>query len=138
MAERITRINPEGLHPTPGYHHVTVVEAGRLAYLAGQCPLDGAGSLVGAGDYDAQADQVVANALHALGAVGARPQDVVRTVVYVVDDEVPVLGRVWRRLAGSALGPAFSTASTLVGVSRLGFTGQLVEVDLTAALAPEG
>jgi enamine deaminase RidA (YjgF/YER057c/UK114 family) len=138
MAERISRINPEGLHPTPGYHHVTVVEAGRVAYLAGQCPLDAAGSLVGAGDYDAQADQVVANALHALSAVGARPQDVVRTVVYVVDDAAPALGRVWRRLTGSALGPAFTTASTLVGVCRLGFLGQLVEVDLTAALAPEG
>lgn len=71
MAERISRINPEGLHPTPGYHHVAVVEAGRTA-------------------------------------------------------------------TGSALGPAFSTASTLVGVCRLGFTGQLVEVDLTAALAPVG
>lgn len=137
MTERITRINPDGLHPTPGYHHITVVEAGRTAYLAGQCPLDGAGSLVGAGDFEAQADQVAANALLALSAVDARPNDVVRTVVYVVSDETPVLGRVWRRLAGSALGPAFSTASTLVGVARLGFPGQLVEVDLTAALTPD-
>ena len=29
---------------------------------------------------------------------------------------------------------AFTTASTLLGVTRLGFSGQLVEVDLTAAL----
>ena len=137
MTERITRINPDGLHPTPGYHHITVVEAGRTAYLAGQCPLDGAGSLVGAGDFEAQADQVAANALLALSAVDARPNDVVRTVVYVVSDETPVLGRVWRRLADSTLGPAFSTASTLVGVARLGFPGQLVEVDLTAALTPD-
>jgi enamine deaminase RidA (YjgF/YER057c/UK114 family) len=136
MTERITRINPDGLHPTPGYHHVTVVEAGRTAHLAGQCPLDAKGSLVGAGDFAAQTDQVVANALLALGAVGAGPQDVVRTVIYVVSDEAPVLGQVWRRLTGSELGPAFSTASTLIGVARLGFPGQLVEVDLTAALAP--
>jgi enamine deaminase RidA (YjgF/YER057c/UK114 family) len=136
MTERITRINPDGLHPTPGYHHVTVVEAGRTAHLAGQCPLDAKGSLVGVGDFAAQTDQVVANALLALGAVGAGPQDVVRTVIYVVSDEAPVLGQVWRRLTGSELGPAFSTASTLIGVARLGFPGQLVEVDLTAALAP--
>lgn len=24
------------LHPTPGYHHITVVAAGRTAYLAGR------------------------------------------------------------------------------------------------------
>ena len=50
MNARITRINPAQLHPTPGYHHVTVVEAGPTAYLAGQCPLGPAGELVGEGD----------------------------------------------------------------------------------------
>jgi hypothetical protein len=37
-------------------------------------------------------------------------------------------------LTASVIGPAFTTASTLVGVAQLGFGGQLVEVDLTAAL----
>ena len=134
MSGEITRVNPAELHPTPGYHHVTVVEAGRTAYLAGQVPLDPAGELVGPGDLDAQVDQVAANALTALGAVGARPDQVVRSVIYVVSDEGTSLGAVWRRLNGSVIGPAFTTASTLLGVSRLGFAGQLVEVDLTAAL----
>lgn len=49
MSAKITRINPDQLHETPGYHHITVVEAGRTAYLAGQCPLDRRGSLVGSG-----------------------------------------------------------------------------------------
>ncbi len=40
----------------------------------------------------------------------------------------------WARLNASALGPAFTTASTLLGVAQLGYPGQLVEVDLTAAL----
>lgn len=135
MISNITRINPDQLHAPPGYHHVTVVEAGRTAFLAGQCPLDGAGVLVGEGDLDAQVDQVVANALIALGAVGARPGDVVRTVIYVVTEDTSVLGTTWERLTQSALGPAFTTASTLLGVAGLGFRGQLVEVDLTAALS---
>jgi enamine deaminase RidA (YjgF/YER057c/UK114 family) len=135
----ITRLNPEGLHPTPGYHHVTVVEAGRLAFLAGQCPLDPSGTVVGldgAADTraDAQVDQVVANALIALAAVGAGPSDVVHSVVYVVSTDRAVLSRAWRRLADSAIGAAFSTASTLLGVAQLGFSGQLIELDLTAAL----
>lgn len=130
----ITRINPDGLHRTPGYHHITVVEAGRTAYLAGQCPLGPSGALAGTGDLGAQIDQVVINALTALGAVGAEPEHVVRSVIYVVTDDVAVLSAAWRRLVDSALGPAFTSASTLLGVAQLGFRGQLVEVDLTAAL----
>ncbi|WP_328912576.1 MULTISPECIES: RidA family protein [unclassified Streptomyces] len=134
MSDRITRINPRGLHETPGYHHITVVEAGRTAYLAGQCPLDEAGTVVGRGDHAAQAARVAANSLIALAAVGARPEDVVRSVIYVVSERTPVLSAVWKAFNASPLGPAFSTASTLLGVAQLGFTGQLVELDLTVAL----
>ncbi|MFE1316845.1 RidA family protein [Kitasatospora phosalacinea] len=130
----ITRIDPAGLHPTSGYAHVTVVETGRTAHLAGQCPLDAQERLVGAGDLDAQVDQVVANAMTALAAIGVGPERVVRSVVYVVSDRSEVLAGVWHRLADSPLGPALATASTLLGVTALGYTGQLVEVDLTAAL----
>jgi enamine deaminase RidA (YjgF/YER057c/UK114 family) len=132
--ERITRLNPDGLHPTPGYHHVTVVQAGRLAFLAGQCPLDRSGAVVGRDDLDAQVDQVVSNALIALRAVGATPDQVVRSVIYVVTDDEATLGRVWRRFNDSELAAAFTSASTLLGVTRLGFPGQFVELDLTAAL----
>ncbi|GAA4220206.1 enamine deaminase RidA (YjgF/YER057c/UK114 family) [Streptosporangium album] len=135
MSQPITRLNPQQLHSTPGYSHVTVVEAGRLAFLAGQCPLDRSGVVVGTGDIDAQVDQVVANALVALAAVDAEPGQVVRSVIYVVSDDTAVLSAVWRRLTGSALAAAFTTASTLLGVAQLGFTDQLVELDLTAALA---
>ncbi|MDW4905412.1 RidA family protein [Streptomyces sp. ADMS] len=134
MTAEITRINPAELHPTPGYHHITVVEAGRTAFLAGQCPLDRAGTLVGPGDLDTQIDQVAASAIAALSAVGARPDHVVRSVIYVVSGDVAVLGAAWRRLTGSVIAPAFTTASTLLGVAQLGFPGQLIEVDLTAAL----
>lgn len=134
MTAKITRINPDQLHETPGYHHITVVESGRMAYLAGQCPLDRTGSLVGSGSLEVQVDQVVVNALAALAAVDAEPKHVVRSVIYVRSDDRDVLGVAWRRLTDSALGPAFTTASTLLGVAQLGFTGQLIEVDLTVAL----
>jgi enamine deaminase RidA (YjgF/YER057c/UK114 family) len=130
----ITRINPMQLHATAGYHHITVVESGRTAYLAGQCPLDRTGTLVGAGDLGAQIDQVVANALVALEAVATTPQNVVRSVIYVVSGDTAVLGEAWQRLMVSELAPAFTTASTLLGVAQLGYGGQLIEVDLTAAV----
>jgi enamine deaminase RidA (YjgF/YER057c/UK114 family) len=128
----ITRINPETLHETPGYHHITVVEAGRLAFLAGQCPLAKDGSI--AEGLDAQVDQVAANALAALAAVEATPEQVVRSTIYVVSVEQPVLAGVWQRLNESVIAGAFTTASTMLGVTQLGFPGQLVELDLTAAL----
>jgi enamine deaminase RidA (YjgF/YER057c/UK114 family) len=87
------------------------------------------------GDFDAQTDQVIANCLAVLAAAGAEPGDVVRSVIYVVSSETAVLASVWDRLNASPLAPAFSTASTLLGVAALGFGGQLVEVDLTAALS---
>jgi len=130
----ITKINPGELHTPPGYHHVTIVEAGRTAYLAGQCPVGPDGRVVGTGNLGAQIDQLVANSMVALGAAGASPEDVIRTVIYVVSDQRDVLGAAWDRLRDSELGTAFTTASTLVGVAQLGFPGQLIEVDLTAAL----
>lgn len=134
MAAKLTRINPDALHAPPGYHHITVVEAGRTAYLAGQCPLDASGTLVGPGDIDTQIDMIASNAAVALAAVGAQPSHVVRSVLYVVSDDTAVLASAWHRLADSVIGPALTTASTLLGVAQLGFHGQLVEVDLTAAL----
>jgi enamine deaminase RidA (YjgF/YER057c/UK114 family) len=122
------------LHPTAGYAHVTIVEAARLVVLAGQCPLDADGHVVGLGDLAAQVRQVIANARRALAAGGATPADVIRSVIYVVSEEPAVLGAVWNQLVESDLGPAFTTASTLLGVAALGYPGQLVEIDLTSAL----
>ncbi|GIE88528.1 RidA family protein [Actinoplanes regularis] len=132
----ISKLNPDTVHETAGYSHVTISTAGRLAHLAGQCPLDLSGKVVGGpGDYTSQTAQVIANCLAVLTAAGATPDDVVRSVIYVVSPEPAVLAAVWDQLNESPLAPAFTTASTLVGVASLGYTGQLVEVDLTAALA---
>lgn len=131
----VERFNPATVHEPSGYSHVTITTAGRLAHLAGQCPLDLAGRVVGeSGDFAAQTDQVITNCLAVLAAAGAEPSDVARSIVYVVSPDSMVLSAVWDQLMASALAPAFSTASTLLGVAALGYTGQLVEIDLTAAL----
>jgi enamine deaminase RidA (YjgF/YER057c/UK114 family) len=128
-------MNPSTVHETAGYSHITISPAGRLAHLAGQCPLDVDGRVVGGpGDFAAQTDQVIANCLAVLAAAGTQPSDVVRSIIYVVSPDSGVLSDVWDRLTASALAPAFTTASTLLGVASLGYRGQLIEVDLTAAL----
>ena len=103
--------------------------------LAGQCPLDLDGNLVGQGDVLTQVDQVVVNSAEALAAASADAADVVRSVIYVVSNDPAVLSSVWNRLIASSIGAAFTTASTLLGVAALGYRDQLVELDLTAALS---
>ena len=129
----IERTNPDGLHTTPGYHHVTKVAAEQWIFLAGQCPLAADGQLA-AGGLVGQTDQIIQNVLLALGSAGAGPEPVVRSVIYVVSSAREDLSQVWAQLNASPLAPAFTTASTLLGVAQLGFPGQLVELDITAAI----
>jgi enamine deaminase RidA (YjgF/YER057c/UK114 family) len=131
----IDKFNPPTVHEPAGYSHVTISNAGRLAHLAGQCPLDLSGEVIGQpGDYAAQTEQVITNCLAVLKAAGASPANVIRSVIYVVSPDSEVLAAVWRHLNASPLAQAFTTASTLLGVASLGYRGQLVEIDLTAAL----
>ncbi len=131
----IEKLNPPTVHEPAGYSHVAFSHAGRLAHLAGHCPLDMGGDVVGEpGDYVAQTEQVITNCIAVLEAAGATPADVVRSVIYVVSSNSGVLGEVWRLLNASPLAPAFTSASTLLGVAALGYQDQLIEIDLTAAL----
>ncbi|MFG1605835.1 RidA family protein [Actinoplanes sp. NPDC049265] len=128
------RFNPPGLHRPDGYAHITVSSASRMIHFAGQCPLDVDDKIVG-DDFLTQTDQVIANCLAVLDAAGVKPDAVVRSVVYVVSTDSGELADVWHRLMRSPLAPAFTSASTLLGVAALGYRGQLIEVDLTAETA---
>ncbi len=130
----VQRFNPDSLHRPPGYHHVTIAQTNRLVFLAGQCPVRQDGGVPDENDVDGQVLVAVSNCMTALAAAGATPSHVVRAVVYVVDSDGDTLSRVWSSLLNSELREAFSSASTLVGVAGLGFPGQRVEIDLTAAL----
>lgn len=130
----VHRMTVPGLFPPPDYAHAAVVEAGqRLVFMAGAVPLDKDGNLVGAGDLAAQTRQVLANLETALQAAGSDLGHVISSTVYVVADEQKDLGRVWDvvRRSGLADGPH---TSTLLGVSCLGYTGQLVEITAVAVV----
>jgi enamine deaminase RidA (YjgF/YER057c/UK114 family) len=135
----IQRVTVPALFPPPIYSHASVVEAGtKLAFLAGSVPLDGGGALVGAGDPVRQTEQVLANLVEQLHAVGSDLAHVLSTDVYVVSSEPGVLSAVWEVVEASGLstGPH---SSTLLGVACLGYTGQLVEITATAVVpGPSG
>ncbi|MFE9646446.1 RidA family protein [Streptomyces sp. NPDC006365] len=130
----LKRVTVPTLFPPPAYSHASVVEAGtRLAFLAGAVPLDAGGKLVGEGDPVCQAERVIANLREQLHAVGSDLAHVAYTDVYVVTNDPTVLTEVWDVVEASGLS-AGPHASTLLGVSCLGYPGQLVEITATAVV----
>ena len=119
------------LAPPPGYAHVSSVPAGRLIMTAGAVPIDAEGQLVGRDDLTAQTRQTIRNLMRALEIAGATGEDVLKTTVYVVAVTGADLTAVWKAVQDS---PIAAAASTLLGVSLLGYDGQLVEIEATAVV----
>ena len=124
------RINPDDLSRPRTYTQVVVASGGRLVFVAGQVAEDAQGNLVGAGDLAAQARQAFANVGRALAAGGARPDQVTKITIFVVDYRAGCLpaiedGRV-------AVFGDHKPADTLVGVAALAHTGCLIEVEAIA------
>ena len=124
-------VNPPTLAQPPGYTHVVEARGGRAVYIAGQVALDASGNLVGAGDVEAQAEQVFRNLQAALDSVGATFADVVKLGIYVTDfAELEGLRRVRNRYVNVERPPA----STAVAVKRLFREEFLIEIDAIAVV----
>ena len=102
-----------------------------LLFTAGSCPLDENGEVVEPGDLLRQAERAAENLLAALAGAGAGPESLLKTTIYVVAGERADLVRAWE-VVSLRLGRA---PSTLLGVSFLGYPGQLVEIEAVALAA---
>lgn len=134
MSERsdIERSNHPELAPPPGYSHVVSSARDRIVLTAGAVPLDSDGNLVGeGGDFAAQTRKTLENLSLALEAAGATPRDIMKTTVFVVAGERGDLSAVWDEVQKP---PFHDAASTLLGVSMLGYEGQIVEIEAVAAV----
>lgn len=112
-----------GLPPTPGYRYADVV--GDELFLAGQVPNDADGAIVGI-DTHAQADRCLENLFRITELHGFDRADIRRLVIYVVGDGLSAAWSAVRTRFDGEVPPA-----TLLGVARLGYPGQLVEIDAT-------
>ncbi len=90
-------IDPEDLPRPKTYSQVVIAKGTRLVFVSGQEPEDVNGRLVGRGNLRVQARQVFANLGRALAAAGARPEQVARITIYVVDyqrdEHLPIIER---------------------------------------------
>lgn len=130
--------NPSSHHdPAGDYSHAAIVEAGRLAFVAGQIALDADGSLVGKGDVAVQARQVFRNLMAIVDALGAAPSDIAELKTFLVgDSSLPE----FREARSSAYAKYFPDGTyppnTLVLVS--GLASPEIEVEISAVVALGG
>ena len=126
-------IRSDSLYAGVPYAYASVAPPGSLIFTAGACPLDDAGRVVGAGDVQAQASLAMANLGAALAASGATLRDVLKTTIFVASAEQADLVAAWDVIR-AAFGE-HDAPSTLLGVSVLGYPGQLVEIEAVAVVA---
>jgi enamine deaminase RidA (YjgF/YER057c/UK114 family) len=112
--------------PVVGYSRV--VKAGPIVEVAGCTAVDAEGNIVGGMSVYEQARQALANVLSALVTVGAGPEDVIRTRLFITD-----ISR-WKDL-GRAHGEVFGDirpVSAMYGITALLDPRMLVEIEATA------
>jgi len=118
--------------PAPVGPYNQAVRAGNLLFCSGQIALDpDSGILVGEGDVALETRQVLTNLVAVLAAAEARPDQVVRTTVFLADlaDFATVNG-----LYAEVFGAGVSPARACVQVAALP-KGARVEIDAIAVLA---
>jgi len=103
----------------------------QLAFVAGQAAIAPDFSIVGVGDLEAQTRQVMSNLNHALDALAAGWDDVVKATVYTTrPTEYEVIGRVMQEGMGGVEPPA----QVIAGVSGLALPELLIEIELVVSL----
>ena len=123
-------VRSDVLYPGAPYAYASVAPPGSLVFTAGACPIDENGDVPAVGDYVRQAEHVVANLKTALAAAGAGLRNVLKTTVYVASADRRDLYDVWQVV--HAAFADHDAPSTLLGVSMLGYTNQLVEIEAVA------
>jgi enamine deaminase RidA (YjgF/YER057c/UK114 family) len=126
----VNLIRSTRLFPGAPYAYAARAGQGDLIFTAGACPLDEQGRVVAPGDVSAQMRQALRNLRTALEESGAAIGDVLKTTVYVASSDRGDLVTAWNEVAG-LFGP-HDVPSTLLGVTVLGYPGQLVEIEAIA------
>jgi enamine deaminase RidA (YjgF/YER057c/UK114 family) len=125
--------NPSTMPPTRGYTQVVESTSPcRTVYISGQLGMTVDGKFAGSpGDFRAQATQCFENLKHALAAVGANFEHVVRVTNYFVDmAHLPIYFEVRDRYVDTEAPPA----STAIQISKLARDGALFEIEAIAVV----
>ncbi|WP_431781595.1 RidA family protein [Streptomyces chumphonensis] len=132
----VSLIRSRSLSDVAEYAYAATAPAtSRFVFLAGSCPLDEHGNTVPVGDYAGQAAKAMENLRTALADADASVEDVISTRVLVASTRQEDLVAAWE-VVRDAFGH-HDVPSTLMGVTVLGYTDQLVEIEAIAAVLDE-
>jgi enamine deaminase RidA (YjgF/YER057c/UK114 family) len=132
--KQVQLINPPTLYDSTrlGFSQIAVTPAKtRTVYISGQYGSDLQGDVVSP-EYEPQVVKAFENLRFALDAAGAKPSDVVKTTVLIVnltDDKLTPFGREFQKLW-----PFNPPANTLIPVPRLAFADILFEIEAYAVI----
>jgi len=129
----VSLIRSTRLFPGAPYAYAARAHPAGLILTAGACPLDEQGEVTAPGDVAGQMRQALGNLRIALEESGVTIRDVLKTTVYVATTDRGDLLLAWNEVA-AAFGD-HDVPSTLLGVTVLGYAGQLVEIE-AIAVAP--
>ena len=133
MPHAVKLIRSASLSGVAEYAYASTAPAGsRLIFLAGACPLNEDGATAAVGDYAGQAAKAFENLVVALEAAGAGIHDVISTRVLVATADRGDLVAAWE-VVRDRFGD-HDVPSTLMGVTVLGYSDQLVEIEAVAAV----
>jgi enamine deaminase RidA (YjgF/YER057c/UK114 family) len=132
MTKKISLIHSSKLANTD-YAYASKIPSGMdLIFLAGACPINKEGKLPFLNDYALQAKLCVENLIIALQESCATLKDVVYTRVLVASQHQSDLITAWETIRKEF--GEHDVPSTLFGVTVLGYTNQLVEIEAVAAI----
>jgi enamine deaminase RidA (YjgF/YER057c/UK114 family) len=124
-------VNPAGLTKPTGYTHLVIAPDGRTVYIAGQVAFDSTGTVVGAGDFTVQAEQVFKNVQRALLSVNGSLSDLVKTTTFITNiNNVAALREIRTRYLSKTQPPA----NTLIVVAGLARPELMIEIEGVAVL----
>jgi enamine deaminase RidA (YjgF/YER057c/UK114 family) len=135
-SNKIKFINPPGMHKNPAFSQLVVTEGRfKTVYVGGQDAINKDGQIVGKGDMEAQARQVLANLQTALAAGGASLNHVIKWHLYVVEGQSIEKGyKVFQEAMKDIKNPPIIT---MAFVSGLAHPDYLMEMDAVAVVPLE-
>lgn len=111
----------------PGYR------VGNLVIISGQASINENGEVVGAGDFDAQAEQVFKNIRRTLEAAGSSMEKIIKVNIYLTDmSHFPKIVE----LRGKYFTQPWP-ADTITGVTALALPELMIEIEATALVDGE-
>jgi len=132
LFEEMRHINPDTMYRSPAFSQVIEVTGPvRTIYIGGQDAVDRTGNIIGIGDIEKQAEQVVKNLQSALKAADAGLEHLVKCTIYLVQGQPVEPGyQAFRRVWGERKNPPTVTFLYVAGLARPEF---LLEIDAIAA-----